>query len=123
MMRITFMKSRILTGARAAVLIAAIAATTVTTREAPPAPAPIKKLALPSYTEMAMKNGLQVVVVEHHEQPVASIWLAIKAGSVLDPEGKASLAEYTAALINKGTKDKDSKKLASWIESVGGTFN
>ena len=117
------MKSRILTGALAATLIAAVAATSVPAKEAPPAPAPLKKLAFPAYTEMALKNGLQVVVVEHHEQPVASIWLAIKAGSVLDPEGKASLASYTASLINKGTKDKDSKKLASWIESVGGTFN
>jgi predicted Zn-dependent peptidase len=72
---------------------------------------------------MKMKNGLEVVVVEHHEQPVASIWLAVKAGSVLDPEDKASLASYTGSLVNKGTKDKDAKKLAEWIESVGGTFS
>ena len=117
------MKRRILTGVLAAALMAMIAATSVPAKEAPPAPGPLKKLAFPAYGEMTMKNGLQVVVVEHHEQPVAEIWLAIKAGSVLDPEGKASLANYTAALINKGTADKDSKKLASWIESVGGTFN
>jgi len=117
------MKRRILMGVLAAALMAMVAATSVPAKEAPPAPGPLKKLAFPAYSEMAMKNGLQVVVVEHHEQPVAEIWLAIKAGSVLDPEGKASLANYTAALINKGTADKDSKKLASWIESVGGTFN
>jgi len=117
------MKSRILTGVLAAALMATTAVTSVLAKEAPPAPEPLKKLAFPAYSEMTMKNGLQVVVVEHHEQPIASIWLAIKAGSVLDPEGKASLASYAASLINKGTKDKDSKKLAAWIESVGGTFN
>jgi len=116
------MKSRILTGVLAAALIAAMSASSALATEAPPAPGPLKKLAFPAYSEMAMKNGLQVVVVEHHEQPVASIWLAVKAGSVLDPEGKESLASYTASLINKGTKDKDSRKLADWIESVGGTF-
>lgn len=116
------MKSRILAGVALA-LMGAMSVTSVMAKEAPPAPGPLKKLAFPAYSEMTLKNGLQVIVVEHHEQPVASIWLAIKAGSVLDPEGKASVAEYTAALINKGTKDKDSKKLASWIESVGGTFN
>ncbi len=92
-------------------------------KEAPPAPEPLKKLAFPAYSESVLKNGLELVVVEHHEQPVASVWLAIKAGSVLDPEGKSSLASYTSALLNKGTTGKDSKQLAEWIESVGGSFN
>ncbi|HXV14334.1 MAG TPA: insulinase family protein [Candidatus Krumholzibacteria bacterium] len=95
----------------------------VAAKEAPPAPEPLKKLAFPAYSEQKLKNGLEVVVVEHHEQPVASVWMAIKAGSVLDPEGKSSLASYTGSLLNKGTKTKDSKQLAEWIESVGGSFN
>lgn len=117
------MKSRVLMGVLTAALLALFAVTPTMAKQAPPAPGPLKKLSFPAYTEMKMKNGLEVVVVEHHEQPVASIWLAIKAGSVLDPEGKSSLASYTAALINKGTKDKDSKKLSEWIESIGGTFS
>jgi predicted Zn-dependent peptidase len=95
----------------------------VAAKEAPPTPESLKKLSFPAYSEQTLKNGLQVVVVEHHEQPVASVWMAIKAGSVLDPEGKASLASYTGSLLNKGTKGKDSKQLAEWIESVGGAFN
>lgn len=98
------------------------AAGIVAAKEAPPAPEPLKKLAFPAYSEQKLKNGLEVIVVEHHEQPVASLWMAIKAGSVLDPEGKSSLATYTGSLLNKGTKGKDSKQLAEWIESVGGTF-
>ena len=92
-------------------------------KKSPPAPEPLKALSFPAYSEEKLKNGLDVVVVEHHEQPVAAIWLAIRAGSVLDPEGKSSLASYTGSLLNKGTKSKDSKQLAEWIESVGGTFN
>ena len=112
-----------LMGALAAALLALSAVTPAPAKQAPPVPEPLKKLAFPAYSEMKMKNGLDVVVVEHHEQPVASIWLAVKAGSVLDPEGKSSLASFTSALVNKGTKDKDSKKLAEWIESVGGQFS
>jgi zinc protease len=113
---------------RTIVLLLAVAAFGVTAssfaaKEAPPKPESLKKLSFPAYTEQKLKNGLDVVVVEHHEQPVASLWLAIKAGSVLDPEGKSSLASYTSTLLNKGTKTKDSKQLAEWIESVGGTFN
>ncbi|MCI0451884.1 MAG: insulinase family protein [Candidatus Latescibacteria bacterium] len=99
------------------------AAGTAAAKEAPPAPEPLKKLSFPAYSEQKLKNGLEVIVVEHHEQPVASLWMAVKAGSVLDPEGKSSLASYTGSLLNKGTKGKDSKQLAEWIESVGGSFN
>lgn len=94
----------------------------MTAKQSPPAPEPLKKLSFPAYSEVTMKNGLELVVVEHHEQPVASLWMAVKAGSVLDPEGKSSLASYTGTLLNKGTKSKDSKALAEWIESVGGSF-
>ncbi|HEX6791714.1 MAG TPA: insulinase family protein [Candidatus Krumholzibacteria bacterium] len=110
-------------GLLAASLLAAAALTPALAKEAPPPAEPLKKMAFPAYSEMKTKNGLDVVVVEHHEQPVASIWMAVKAGSVLDPEGKESLASYTGSLVNKGTKDKDAKKLAEWIESVGGTFS
>ncbi len=106
-----------------AVLLAGIAAVPAPAKEAPPAPEPMKKLSFPSYKEMKLKNGLEIVVVEQHEQPVASIVLAIKAGSTLDPEGKSSLASFTGTLINKGTKTRDSKQLADWIESVGGTVS
>ena len=112
-----------LTGGLAVALIALASLVPALAKEAPPPAEPLKKLAFPAYSELKTKNGIDVVVVEHHEQPVASIWLAIKAGSVLDPEDKASLASYTSSLVNKGTRDKDAKKLAEWIESVGGTFS
>jgi predicted Zn-dependent peptidase len=103
----------------AAVVLAAAAGWA---KEEAPAPGPLKKLSFPKFTEHKLKNGLEVVVVEHHEQPIASIWLALRVGSVHAGEGKASLAEYTAELINKGTGEKDSNELAEWIESKGGQF-
>jgi len=102
---------------------AADAAKPASTKQTPPPAEPLKKLSFPAYKELVMKNGLEVVVVEHHEQPMASIWLAVRAGSTLDPEGKSSLATYTSSLLNKGTATKDSKQLAEWIESVGGVFS
>ena len=92
-------------------------------KESPPDPGPMKKLSFPKYKEFTLKNGLEVVVVEHSEQPVASIWLAIRAGSTLDPNGQSSLAQYTASLLNKGTTSKNSDELAEWIESKGGSFS
>jgi predicted Zn-dependent peptidase len=107
-------------GALLVVLVLGMAMTAFAAKQDPPAPEKLKKLAFPDYEEMTLKNGLDVVVVEHHEQPIASIWLAFRAGSTLDPEGKSSLASFTSTLLNKGTASRDSKQLAEWIESVGG---
>lgn len=107
--------------AMAAMLV--FGAVAVMAKEAPPEPEKMKKLAFPSFKEFTLDNGLEVIVVEHHEQPVASIWIGFYSGDALDPEGKSSLATFTATLLNKGTGNKDSDQLAEWIESVGGTFN
>jgi len=92
-------------------------------KEDPPEPEKMKKLSFPKWKEFKSKNGIEVVVVEHNEQPVVTIYFVIKAGSTLDPEGALSLAMYTSTLLNKGTKDKDSDQLAEWIESYGGDYN
>jgi zinc protease len=92
-------------------------------KEQPPPPDKMKKLSFPKWKEFEAKNGLQVVVVEQHEQPLATVYFVIKAGSTLDPEGESSLASFVASLLNKGTKTRNSDELAKWIESYGGDFN
>jgi len=100
-----------------------VCATGIMAKQEPPAPEPMKKLSFPDFKEFVLKNGLDVTVVEHHEQPVVTLWLAIRAGDTLDPQGKSSVASFTADLLNKGTKTRNSDELAEWIESVGGQFN
>ncbi len=117
------MKSIRMIGALLVLMVAGLHASALAAKQEPPAPEPMKKMSFPAYSEMKLKNGLEVVVVEHHEQPVASLWLAFRAGSTLDPEGKSSLASFTGTLLNKGTRSRDSKALAEWIESVGGSVN
>lgn len=117
------MKNFRMIGAALVLIATCVTAPALAVHQDPPAPEPMKKLSFPAYSELKLKNGLEVVVVEHNEQPVASIWLAFRAGSVLDPEGKSSLASFTGTLLNKGTGTRDSKQLAEWIESVGGSVN
>jgi zinc protease len=77
-----------------------VGANAVFAKEQPPAPEKMKKLSFPDLKEFTLKNGLDVTVVEHHEQPVATLWLAIRAGATLDPEGKSSVADFTATMLN-----------------------
>jgi predicted Zn-dependent peptidase len=110
-------------GLTMAALLAFGATAALAEKQSPPEPEKMKKLSFPDFKEFELDNGLDVVVVEHHEQPVASIWMGIYAGDTLDPEGKSSMATFVATMLNKGTSKHTSDELAEWIESVGGEFN
>ncbi|UCG51627.1 MAG: insulinase family protein [Candidatus Latescibacterota bacterium] len=90
-------------------------------KEDPPPPEKMKKLSFPSFKEFTLENGMEFLVVEHHEQPVVTVYFVFKAGDALDPEGKESLASFTIDQLNKGTESRSALELAEWIESVGGS--
>ena len=46
----------------------------------------------PPYEIQTLPNGLQVVAVLHHEQPVVSMRMIVRAGGALDPKDKLGLA-------------------------------
>jgi zinc protease len=86
----------------------------------PPPALPMQPVAFPAFVERALNNGAQVVVVENHEQPVVSVNIYLRgAGSTSDPEGKAGVAELTAALLKAGTKTKSSLQIAQIFDGMG----
>jgi zinc protease len=88
--------------------------------EPPPRPLPARDVNFPPYEIRTLPNGLQVVVVLHHEQPVVSIRMLVRAGSSLDPRGKNGVAALAAALLDQGTKTRSSAQIADTIDSIGG---
>lgn len=80
------------------------------------------KITLPPMTEESLPNGLRVIVVENHEQPVVAMRLMIKAGTCLDPAGKPGVASLTAGLLRKGTATRDANKISEEIDFVGGSL-
>ena len=85
-----------------------------------PKPARLAPVRFPPFKETTLPNGLALVVIEHHEQPVVSVSLAFRAGAITDPAGKEGLSELTAELLSKGTATRSAEQLASTIEGVGG---
>src|SRR5687768_17557108 len=57
-----------------------------------------KPLTLPAVVERTLANGLRILVVEHHELPVADFIMVVKSGSETDPPRREGLASLTAAL-------------------------
>jgi zinc protease len=86
----------------------------------PPAPLPTRDVKFPPYQFKTLANGLQVIAVAHHEQPVVSLRLIVRAGGAQDPESKGGVATLVAALLDQGTTTKNAEQIASSIDSIGG---
>lgn len=91
-------------------------------RVQPPAPLPLKPVTFPAFTEKRLTNGAQVIVVEDHTAPIVSLSLRIRSGSAADPAGKVGTANFTAALLDKGTKTRSAREIAEAIDFVGGSL-
>ena len=53
-----------------------------------PKPLPAHPVDFPPYQLKTLANGLQTLVVLHHEQPSVSFRLLIRAGAMQEPEAK-----------------------------------
>jgi len=115
------MKTRLMFVLTALVALTLAAPFAASAKELPPPPEKMKKLSFPDFKEFTTENGMDVVVVEHKEQPIVSFYVVVKAGDAYDPMGKESLAGVTVDQIRKGTESRSALELAEWIESVGGT--
>jgi len=90
---------------------------------APPKPTPLTPVRFPPFKEATLPNGLQLVVIEHHEQPVVSVTLSFRAGGIYDPAGKEGVSGLAAELLSKGTDSRGAEQIATTIEGVGGTLS
>jgi predicted Zn-dependent peptidase len=91
-------------------------------RTKPPKPGPESKVKFPSYYEKTLPNGLKVIVIENHEQPIVYVSFVVKSGSTYDGE-LPGLASVTAELLTKGTKTRSATQIAEEIDFVGGSLN
>jgi zinc protease len=87
----------------------------------PPA-GPVVPATLPAPQEALLPNGLKLVVLERHRQPIVSVTLSIPAGTAADPERKEGLADMFAALMTRGGGNRSGSDVADLLESVGGSM-
>src|SRR5579859_1163332 len=85
-----------------------------------PSPATLAPVRFPPFTETTLPNGMTLLVVENHSQPMLSLSLSFRAGSIHDPVGKEGLAELTAQILTKGSAKHTGDQIAAMIEGVGG---
>ncbi len=89
----------------------------------PPVAVRLRPVQFPPFREVALPNGMTLLLVENHEQPTLSLSLSFRAGTYYDPPGKEGLSAMVAELLTKGTPTRDAEQLAAEIEGVGGTIS
>ncbi|HEU4597088.1 MAG TPA: pitrilysin family protein [Pyrinomonadaceae bacterium] len=84
-----------------------------------PKPGPNPTFRLPPPTRRVLSNGMEVLVVEHHELPIVNMNLVMKMGAAGDPEGKAGLATLTADMMDEGTKTRSALDISDQLSHIG----
>jgi zinc protease len=90
--------------------------------ERPPRPLPAHQIKFPPYEIRTLPNGLQVIAVSHHEEPVVSLRLIVRAGAAQDPDNRPGVAAMAASLLDQGTSTRSAAQIASAIDSIGGAL-
>ena len=85
----------------------------------PPRPLAARDVKFPPYHLQTLPNGLQVMAVLHHEQPVISIRMIVRAGGALDPAGKNGLADLAASVLTQGAAGKSANELNETVDFMG----
>jgi zinc protease len=89
----------------------------------PPPPAEPADVQFPEVGRDTLANGLEVVVVENHEQPVVSVRLYVPGGEVADPEGRIGTANLVSRMIDKGTDSRSAEEIAATVEGAGASLS
>ncbi len=90
--------------------------------EGPPRPLPATPAQFPEYRLRTMPNGMQVIAVLHHEQPVVSMRMIVRAGGALDSKDKLGLANLAASLLTQGTTRQSASEMNESIDFIGGAM-
>lgn len=123
---LTKILSRALTGLVLALALAGVTnaqTTAAAPQETPPPPAAPRSVTVPKPVERTLRNGLRVIVIEHHAAPLVAAQVLVKNGGEVDPANLSGLADMTAELLTKGTKTRTAPQIAQEIEALGGELN
>ncbi|HEY0663074.1 MAG TPA: insulinase family protein, partial [Thiobacillaceae bacterium] len=85
----------------------------------PPELSDPKPLTLPTVVQRELPNGLRILIVEHHELPIADFVMVTKSGSEEDPARREGLASLTSAMLDEGTRTRTAMQIADQVGYLG----
>jgi zinc protease len=76
------------------------------------------RVKLPEAQEFKLKNGMRVLLVEHHKVPTFAMRIVIMSGGLSDPPDRLGVAQFTANLLREGTSTRTSRQIAEQLDSI-----
>ncbi len=92
-------------------------------RRTQPGPSEQRPFRLPKMKPFALKNGIQVYLVEQHALPIVSMQLEFDGGGLVDPPGKDGLASVCMAMLTEGTEKLDKIQYAEALADIASSVN
>ena len=89
----------------------------------PPAAAPLRPARFPAFIKGTLPNGVNLIIVEHHKQPVVTVTLALPAGAAYVPADKTGLDGIVSEVLTKGTESRTADQIAAEVEGAGGSIS
>lgn len=77
---------------------------------------------LPPFEEFETAGGMKVILARREPIPLVSVRLVLRAGSAVDPLGRHGLADFTARLLRRGTRDLSADGINDAVEFVGASL-
>jgi zinc protease len=102
-------------------LLLVIASPAISQVHQKPAPGPVPKSAFPAFSETHLKNGLRVVIVENHKQPLVYFRTLILSGNAQDRQAIGA-ASAVSALLEQGTKTRSAEDIAKKLDFYGASL-
>ena len=91
--------------------------------EPPPPPAERAIVAAADLTRTKLANGIEILVLEDHRLPRASIGLTLRRGAGSVPPEHAGLAELVTEVMQRGAGEHDALALARIVEDAGASLS
>ena len=91
-------------------------------RKEMPKPGSVRAAQFPTPEQFTLPNGLKVILSERTDLPVVSASLVFATGSSANPPDKPGLANFTAAMLDEGTKTRNALQIADEVARLGASL-
>ena len=72
--------------------------------------------------KVVLKNGLTIIVNSNRDSEVFAVHVLAKNRSLMEPENKTGIVNFTHRIMERGTREKDYKAFQKELSSIGATL-
>lgn len=92
-------------------------------KQLPPEGGAPKDFTLPQKKTIALKNGIEAILVPYGTMPKVTISVIVRVGNINEKENQTWLVDLTGNMMKEGTTSRSAAQVAEEASSMGGSVN